>query len=72
MTKPYNFKGLNNISRNKSGKIYKYFYGETSDYSQIKKHKKEALKNGYDTCFIVAFKNGLPITVGDALKTPSD
>lgn len=72
MTKPYNFKGLNDISRNKSGKIYKYFYGKTSDYSQIKKHKKEALKKGYDTCFIVAFKNGLPITVNDALKTPSD
>ena len=71
-TKPYNFNGLNNVSRNRVGEIYKYFYGETSDYSQIKKHKKEALKKGYDTCFIVAFKNGLPITVNDALKTPSD
>ena len=71
MPKPYNFKGLNEISRDKAGKVYKYFYGATSDYSLIKKQKGEALNKGYDTCFIVAFKNGLPITLVEALKTPS-
>ncbi|MCK5400752.1 MAG: N-acetylmuramoyl-L-alanine amidase [Flavobacteriaceae bacterium] len=72
ITKPYNFKGLNEISRDKVGNIFKYFYGSTSDYSKIKKQNKEALKKGYDTCFIVAFKNGVPITLTEALKTPSD
>ena len=71
-TKSYNFKGLKDISRNKTGKIYKYFYGKTSDYSLIEKYKNEAFKKGYDTCFIVAFKNGLPITITEALKTPSN
>ncbi|MBE9490464.1 MAG: N-acetylmuramoyl-L-alanine amidase [Bacteroidetes bacterium] len=72
MPKPYNFKGLNEISRSKTDETYKYFYGETSDYSQIKKYQTKAHKKGYDTSFIVAFKNGLPITINEALKTPSN
>lgn len=71
-TKPYNFKGLKDISRDKTDKIYKYFYGATSDYSKIKEQKNKAYKKGYTTCFIVAFKNGEPITLSDALKTPSN
>lgn len=71
-TKPYNFKGLNGISRDKIGKTFKYFYGATSDYSKIKEQKSKAYKKGYTTCFIVAFKNGLPITLSEALKTPSN
>ncbi len=67
-TKPYNFKGLDEISRDRTGKIFKYFYGATSDYSKIKQQRNEALKNGYDTCFIVAFKNGELITLAEALK----
>ncbi len=71
-TRPYNFKGLTEISRDKIGKMYKYFYGETSDYSVIKEQKNKAYKKGYTTCFIVAHKNGESITISEALKTPSD
>lgn len=71
-TKPYNFNGLKEISRDKIGKIFKYFYGATSDYSKIEKQKNEAFEKGYNTCFIVAFKNGEPITLSEALKTTSD
>ncbi|MBN4085145.1 N-acetylmuramoyl-L-alanine amidase [Flavobacteriaceae bacterium AH-315-B10] len=71
-TKPYNFKGLNEVSRKKTGKTFKYFYGATSNYSKIKEQKKEALKKGYDTCFIVAFRNGEKISLDQALKTPSN
>ena len=35
-TKPYNFKGLSEISRERNGKVYRYFYGSTSDYELIK------------------------------------
>jgi len=72
MPKPYNFNGLNNISRDRIGNIYKYFYGATSDYSKIKEQQNEALKKGYDTCFIVAFRNGEKISLTQALKTPSN
>ena len=71
-TKPYNFKGLQEISRDKIGKTYKYFYGATSDYSKIKDQKNKAYKKGFTTCFIVAFKNGKSITLNEALKTPSN
>lgn len=68
--KPYNFKGLSNISREYLGSLYKYYYGETSDYEIAKRLKNEAKSKGYSSCFIVAYKNGERITVEEALKTP--
>lgn len=70
-TKSYNFKGLDVISREKVGNLYKYYYGETSSYSQVKLLQDEAKSKGYRNCFIVAFKNGIKIPVEDALKTTS-
>ncbi len=71
-TKPYNFNGLNNITMNTLGNGYRYFYGETSDYAEIKKLKEEASKKGYSNCFIVAYKNDERIKIDDALKTNSN
>ncbi|GAA4323721.1 N-acetylmuramoyl-L-alanine amidase [Pontixanthobacter gangjinensis] len=68
-TKPYNFKGLHNIEREKEGKLYKYYYGETSDYLKIQQLHQEAIKTGYPASYIVAFKNDNKITVNDALKS---
>ncbi len=68
-TKPYNFKGLTKIERIKEGKLYKYYYGETSDYLKIQQLHQEAVKKGYPTSYIVAFKNDDKITVNDALKS---
>ncbi|GAA3605833.1 N-acetylmuramoyl-L-alanine amidase [Flavivirga amylovorans] len=71
-TKPYNFKGLQDISRLKDGHIYKYFYGATSSYDKIKELEAEAAKKGYTSSFIVAFKNGKKIALMDALKTATN
>lgn len=68
-TNPYNFKGLETVSRNKEGEFYKYYYGETSDYLKIQNKQREAKEKGFATCYIVAFRNGKKITVGEALKT---
>lgn len=68
-TKPYNFKGLSTISRIKAGNLYKYFYGNTSDYNQIKQLNKEAKSKGYNSSFVVAFKDGKKIALVDALKS---
>lgn len=68
-TKPYNFKGLSNVNRTKEGKLYKYYYGETSDYLKIQQLHQEAIKTGYKSSYIVAFKDEQKITVNDALKT---
>ncbi len=69
-TKPYNFNGLKNVSREKSGSVYKYFYGTTSNYTEIQKLKIEAQEIGFKSSFIAAFKNGKRMSLDRALKTP--
>lgn len=65
---PSNFNGLNNISKDASSAVIKYFYGETSEYDNAKELQKQAKDKGYDSAFIVAFKDGKKITVQEALK----
>ena len=68
-TKPYNFKGLEGISRSKEGNLYKYYYGDTSDYLEIQEKHRKAKESGFPTSYIVAFREGEKITVGEALQT---
>jgi N-acetylmuramoyl-L-alanine amidase len=68
-TKSYNFKGLNDIDREKEGGLYKYYYGATSDYNKIQLMKTFAQEKGYTTCYIVAFKKGKKIVLSEALKS---
>jgi len=65
---PSNFKGLNGITVKLDGKYYKYMYGETSNYDEAKKLLEEAKSKGYDSSYLVAFKNGEIISVQDAIK----
>ncbi|WP_179353693.1 N-acetylmuramoyl-L-alanine amidase family protein [Winogradskyella vidalii] len=67
--KPYNFNGLNDISSEKAGDIYKYYCGNTSDYNQIKTLQNTAKLKGYSGAFIVAFKDGKKISVTEALES---
>ena len=67
-TKPYNFKGLNNIERVKVEGVYKYYFGKTNDYNEIKRMHQLAKSKGYTSAFIVAFQNGKRIPVEDVLK----
>jgi N-acetylmuramoyl-L-alanine amidase len=69
-TKPFNFKGLKDISREKSGSVFKYFYGATSNYTEVQKLKTKAKEMGFNSCFVVAYKNGKRIALANALKTP--
>ncbi len=66
---PSNFKGLNNIAvSTDNGQLYKYTYGETSDYATAKKNLEEAKSKGYSSAYLIAFKDGNKISVQDALK----
>lgn len=67
-TKSSNFKGLNTISREKEGKLYKYFYANETSYEVIKKRLEEAKAKGYNSAFIVAYKDGVKINLADAIK----
>lgn len=66
--KPYNFKGLKNVERVKVGRYYKYYYGITASYKDVKASLLKAKKKGYNDAFISAFKDGEKISVTEALK----
>ncbi|MEX0997573.1 MAG: N-acetylmuramoyl-L-alanine amidase [Flavobacteriaceae bacterium] len=67
-TKPKNFKGLTMISREQEGGLYKYYYGNTSDYNLIQALHKEAKVKGYISAFIVAYKNGKRVQLTDIIN----
>ena len=68
-TKAYNFKGLEGIERIRIGAHHKYYYGKTSDYTEVKKAQELAKEKGYIGAFVVAFKSGKKISVRDVLKS---
>ena len=72
VTRSYNFKGLSNVSREKDGNLYKYYYGETSDYNEAQRLQEEAKQKGYSTCFVVAYKSGEKVAVSEVLKSAAN
>lgn len=71
-TKPYNFKQLDDISFEYDNNLYKYYYGESSNYNKIQEFEKTAQSKGYASSFIVAFKDGKRIPLAEALKTTAN
>ncbi len=67
-TKSYNFKGIKNVERKKAGRLYKYYVGSTSNYSEIKKIHQNVKSKGYSSAFIVAFKKGKKVDLSSVLK----
>lgn len=65
---PSNFNGLKDISIESGSNLYKYMYGQTTDYNEAKKLLQEAKSKGYSSAYLIAFKNGEKISVQDALK----
>ncbi len=67
-TKAFNFKGLSPITREKSGKIYRYYYQTTFDYDEAKNYLINAKKRGYSNAFLVAYDGDKKITITQALE----
>ena len=61
--KSYNFKGLRDISRLKSGRLYKYYYSTSSSMDFINTKLKLAKSKGFKNAFIVGFENGIQISL---------
>ena len=70
-TKAYNFKGLKNVAREKYGTLYKYFYGSTSNYTEIQLLKTFAQEKGYSSAYVVAFKDGQKVKLSEVLNKGS-
>jgi N-acetylmuramoyl-L-alanine amidase len=67
-TTPSNFKGLSSVGVISEGALYKYTYGNTSNYDEAKRLLAEAKAKGYTSAFVIAFKNGKKVSVQEALK----
>jgi N-acetylmuramoyl-L-alanine amidase len=70
--KSSNFRGLTDVSREKVGRIFKYFIGKTSDYTKAKGLQNKAKSTGYPDAYIVAYKDGNRIDLSEALKSASN
>ena len=66
-TKPYNFKGLKPIQRQKEGKIYRYYYSQSKTIEGAKKLQTKAQKKGFKGAFLVAFKDGEKVDIKSVL-----
>ena len=65
--KPYNFKGLKNVIRDKEGAFYKYYFGSSKNYKQIQKEQRKARRAGFKSAFIVSFRGNQKIKLSEAL-----
>ena len=66
--KSYNFRGLKNVQRVKVGSYYKYYYGITSNYKEVKNALLKAKEKGYSDAYIAAFENGEKTSLSKVLK----
>ena len=62
------FKGLKNVSSTFNNNLYKYTYGETSNFDEVFKMQKEAKKTGFTDAYIVATKDGKSSKVNEVAK----
>ena len=67
--KSYNFKGLKNLTLNRIGGYYRYYFEKTTDYNEAKVFLKKTKQSGFNDAIIVAFKNGAKISVDEYLSS---
>jgi N-acetylmuramoyl-L-alanine amidase len=62
------FKGLYPIFKEPAGKLFKYYFAQEKKYDVIEKKLEEAKKKGFESAFVVAYKDGKKISVSEATK----
>ena len=61
------FKGLSPVSYYQEKGIYKYTYGESTDYNKVLRTKRQ-IETKFKGAFIIAFKNGEKVDINQAIK----
>ncbi len=67
-----NFNGLSRISKEPYKNLFRYMYGETRSHREAEMMKSNAAAKGYKTAYLVAYKEGIRIPIGEALKEVSE
>lgn len=72
-SRPNNFKGLKEVTRDKEDGLFKYYYGETSDYNKIQVMKTFVQQKGFPSAYIVAFnEKGKKVNLPEVLKSKAN
>ncbi|NLN24256.1 MAG: N-acetylmuramoyl-L-alanine amidase [Bacteroidetes bacterium] len=66
---PSNFKGLQGVTRESEDNLYKYYIGNTSDYNEAQVLRTEAHQKGFNTAYIVAYKDGKRVDLTKILES---
>ena len=66
-TKSKQFKGLSPVTYYQEKGMYKYTYGESTDYNKVLRTKRQ-ISAKFKGAFIIAFKNGQKMDVNQAIK----
>ncbi len=61
------FKGLSPVNFYREKGLYKYTYGESTDYNKVLRIKRQ-IASKFKDAFIVAFKNGEKVNVNEAIN----
>ena len=61
------FKGLSPVGYYQEKGIYKYTYGESTDYNKVLRTKRQ-IETKFKGAFIIAFKNGEKVDINQAIK----
>lgn len=64
----YNFKGLEDVEMKIIDDYYKYYYGGSSNFVTIKETLLKVRKKGFKDAFVVAFRDGIKISLREAIK----
>jgi N-acetylmuramoyl-L-alanine amidase len=67
--KPYNFKGLTDVSRIKTGGLYRYYYGSFSSYKSARKAIATLVEKGYKGAYIKAFEGNNEVSITHEMKS---
>jgi len=61
------FKGLSPVGYYQEKGLYKYTYGESTDYNKVLRTRRQ-ISSKFKGAFIIAFKNGKKMDVNEAIK----
>ncbi|WP_299715075.1 N-acetylmuramoyl-L-alanine amidase [uncultured Tenacibaculum sp.] len=64
----FNFRGLENVEVLVIDEYYKYYFGSTPSFKEVKRNLSIARKAGHKDSFVVAFENGKKISIREALR----
>ncbi|HAO14197.1 MAG TPA: hypothetical protein DDE71_01320, partial [Tenacibaculum sp.] len=63
------FKGLGEVKALFIDGYYKYYFGETVSFQEVKNFQSKVRQLGYDGAFVVAFRGNKKITLKEALNS---